>query len=785
MRRRRSHRHPPLLIFCHVVILIVSLLLVNAQEDPTLDYSCGTDWVNAANGCSKHCPTGRDEECADLGEGHGCYYFTGCKPRFEELKKEQEELAALNGDDEDEVIVEVPPEQNQFCAPTFIEAMLQCSKDKACPVGNECGEGEFCYGGTNCDRALKESESDMVFNLQGLSGVMEEEDLTIFKNTVFDVLQQNLSDIKIHLDTISVTNQRYFASDALLEVSVFLTAKYRPPPRKKLDSIVENSINLQKESVRVAIKQAGNDAKRWHFTDLKEISAVSRENATIRPTVSPTGAPTFSPTGLPSSYPTASPSESPSAAPSDVPSSMPSREHIQEVATATSNELKSSTDGSYGVVFNMRTAVNGPVVLITGLDFYTENTDLVGFELWSRLGSFKNKLGTYEGWDLIASGVARGAGYGKFTSIPSNTFTEVSIPGRGGERAFYLTLNKMDLIYKASEVESAESDSRVTASSPELEIYEGEAVLSYPFPDPTQAYLYRSPRLFVGKVHYDRLPCKPFSLYGPVIDIPCVEIPTMPPTKRPTPRPVESIPTLQPIEVITAEPTVDPDQSTLESLPTMSPLLTPSLSPSVSFAPTISTSPTLYPTSSPMDPIRAYIVVTLHHTLNRDMSAGENKSFFDVFVPFMRKHCKVGMMVENIDIWSEEQIKFAAPLESNATSATPVLATRSVEVEGLETVQATKLTLVLKISSTTLPLNLLGNMAVVAIEMNQEELLTEIRVLGELYQFFENVDQVVSFSISSVTEAPVASPAEKETTHQGLTDGNISEESSTRVGGEW
>eukprot|EP00985_Skeletonema_marinoi_P007668 scaffold3406_cov110-Skeletonema_marinoi.AAC.4 len=69
--------------------------------------------------------------------------------------------------------------------------------------------------------------------------------------------------------------------------------------------------------------------------------------------------------------------------------------------------------------------------------------------------------------------------------------------------------------------------------------------------------------------------------------------------------------------------------------------------------------------------------------------------------------------------------------------------------------------------------------------MNQEELLTEINVLGELYQFFENVDQVVSFSISSVTEAPVASPAEKETTHQGLTDGNISEESSTRVGGEW
>ncbi|KAL7493291.1 hypothetical protein ACHAWT_002762, partial [Skeletonema menzelii] len=756
----------------------VSLLFVNAQSDPSDDYSCGLDWVNAANGCSKHCPSGLDNECSDLGEGYGCYYFTGCQTRFEELKKEQEELAALEGENEEEVIVEVPPEENQFCAPTFMEAMLTCPKDKACPIGNECGEGEECFGKTNCDRELIEVLSDMVFNLQGLPGIMEDEDLTIFKSTIFDMLQQSLSAVKIHLDTISVTDQRYFIGDENAEVSVLLTAKYRPPPTQKLDSIIENSINLQKESVRVAIKQAGSNAKRWHFSNLEEITAVSRENATNRPTVSPTGAPTFSPTALPSSYPTASPSESPTAAPSDTPSSSPSRMHIQEVATATTQELKSSTDGSYGVIFNMRTVINGPVVLITGLDFYTESTDFVGFELWSRLGSFKDSKGTYEGWDLIASGVVKGAGYGRFTSIPENSFTEVSIPGRGGERAFYLTLNQMDLIYRAGEVESAESDKRVTASSPELEIYEGEAVLSYPFPDPTQEYLYRSPRLFVGAVQYDRLPCKPFSLYGPVIDLPCEEIPTMDPTERPTKRP-----TPQPIA--TEKPTVYPDLTSMES-PTMSPLFTPSLSTSVTFTPTISASPTLsvsptlYPTASPVTPIRAYIVVTLRRTLNRNMSAGEKKGFFDMFVAFLRKHSKVAMMVESIDLWKEEQVKVAAPIESNATYVTPVVSTRSIE--GLQTVQATKLTLVLKISSTTLPQNLLGNMAVVAMEENQEELLTEISVLGELYQFFENVDQVVSFSVSSVTEAPVASPAGNESIYQGLSDRSIIEESSARVG---
>lgn len=154
------------------------------------------------------------------------------------------------------------------------------------------------------------------------------------------------------------------------------------------------------------------------------------------------------------------------------------------------------------------------------------------------------------------------------------------------------------------------------------------------------------------------------------------------------------------------------------------------------------------------------------------MSVGENGGFFDMFLPFLRKHCKRAMMVENIELWSEEQINVVAPLISSATYSTPVVATRAVE--GRRKVQATRLTLVLQISSTTLPLNLLGSMATVAIEENQGELLTEIGVLGELYQFFSNVDQVVSFSIDSVTDAP--SPAEKDASSQELTGGITNEE---------
>ena len=81
MRRRRiRHRRPqlPLLLCCNALILMLSCLVnnkvsldylsavaplllpvVDAQnEDPSGDYSCGTDWVNAANACAKHCPSG-------------------------------------------------------------------------------------------------------------------------------------------------------------------------------------------------------------------------------------------------------------------------------------------------------------------------------------------------------------------------------------------------------------------------------------------------------------------------------------------------------------------------------------------------------------------------------------------------------------------------------------------------------------------------------------------------------------------------------------------------------
>ena len=47
------------------------------MDEPSKDYSCGRDWVSASIGCHKHCASGDDNECAELGVGWGCYIFTG------------------------------------------------------------------------------------------------------------------------------------------------------------------------------------------------------------------------------------------------------------------------------------------------------------------------------------------------------------------------------------------------------------------------------------------------------------------------------------------------------------------------------------------------------------------------------------------------------------------------------------------------------------------------------------------------------------------------------------
>jgi hypothetical protein len=102
------------------------------------------------------------------------------------------------------------------------------------------------------------------------------------------------------------------------------------------------------------------------------------------------------------------------------------------------------------------------------------------YELWTRIGSFKDFKGSLEGWENIAKGGVTGRGPGVFTAIPPDAFAPVDIPGGGGKdgtRAFYLTLRSKDLVYGYGE--GTESDSAIQVDTPDIELWEGEVSLCY------------------------------------------------------------------------------------------------------------------------------------------------------------------------------------------------------------------------------------------------------------------------------------------------------------------
>jgi len=178
--------------------------------------------------------------------------------------------------------------------------------------------------------------------------------------------------------TISNITQRKLPSgSSALDVSVVITGDYRPPPYIDLNVIAEDSINRQGEKVVSSLRERGSRSGRDFFDRVDSIEAVAKEKATARPTRAPTGKPSPGPTGTP----TFEPSLEPSSSPSDLPSSQPSRAHLQSIMTGSREDLAigGSTTTSYGYVFNMRTTPAGPVVVLNGLDFYTESTDIVEF----------------------------------------------------------------------------------------------------------------------------------------------------------------------------------------------------------------------------------------------------------------------------------------------------------------------------------------------------------------------------------------------------------------------
>ena len=189
------------------------------------------------------------------------------------------------------------------------------------------------------------------------------------------------------------------------------------------------------------------------------------------------------------------------------------------------------TSGSYGNVFSVRTVEGGPSVLVTSLDFYTDQNKMLEYEVYTLPGLYKDlstgrssSLGDISQWTLVASGRVMGEGSDRVTPIPRDEFLPVEIDGDGAFQSFYVTLTTPDIRYRPG---TGSTDLReIYAATDELELIEGVGVILYPMPANVANFL--APRRFLGTIHYtsaDTCPPAP------------TPRPTPAPTRRPTAAP--------------------------------------------------------------------------------------------------------------------------------------------------------------------------------------------------------------------------------------------------------
>lgn len=725
------------------------------DEQVSDDFYCGETWSDAATNCRRRCPSGDHDDC--LGFGGRCFQFTGCYVPPEP--------------DEDEASDEGP--NNKYCGLGWVDAMVNC--DHPCPKESECKYPKKCFAATHCDKPLVELEANIVVTMMGPSTTMDGEDGQIFVQTMYDTLKEELEKENLMTENVDLTEQllvvgqrelehRYNGRNlkgwhgrnvmisnvtqrmlpvgsSALDASIVVTGIHRPPPYKDLDIIAESSINRQGEKVVSTLRERGERAGREFFNRVEGIEAVSSADLTNRPTRSPTGKPTPSPTGPP----TATPSMAPSSDPSGQPSSAPSRDLDQMIMTGSAEDLQlgGKTTSSYGFIFNIRTHEDSPTIVITSLDVYTESVDTINYEVWSKMGSFKGYEGKTDEWDLVSNGTITGKGIGRYTPIPEDVFMPLTIPGGGGDqgtRAVYITLDQKSLVYKISE--GADADEVIQVSTPDVDVWEGESVLSYPFPNAAEfPMFYRFPRQFLGAIHIDRLPCSPFSLYGPVYgDLPCPKVPTGSPTlPMPTKSPVTDDPTLSPT-------TLPPVPLPGVTIPPQPPTRSPSAEPTSSRTPTYTpTNPE--PTSSPIVLTKAYFVSVFRNVPMRDMHEREEEKFKQILLLFLEKFTEDTMVIEGIDIWHQKSVLETATSGINRRNDKEVPQVYSLEV-----------TVIMSVSYSFLPSDLQGSMAAETIDGNQELLLDLLRGQNSFYAYFKEMNKIDSTAIDSITIPPTQSP---------------------------
>ena len=200
--------------------------------------------------------------------------------------------------------------------------------------------------------------------------------------------------------------------------------------------------------------------------------------------------------------------------------------------------------------------------------------------------------------------------------------------GMNSTRSFYITLASKDLYVSPSTSTSSSDptsfDTVISASTNDLDIYEGVATRTYPLDQNNSDYYYELPQGFIGKVHY-------FVGNGGSLSLlatPDGGTPQVSPTLTPTVAPQ------------TILPTAKPTRRCRPGRPCLNP-------PS---PPTPTTSPIV---SGPI-PMTIELIVYLENAPGRTMSEREEEEYIEIMTAFLQENNELrknGVSTESLDIF--------------------------------------------------------------------------------------------------------------------------------------
>ncbi|EJK61637.1 hypothetical protein THAOC_17838 [Thalassiosira oceanica] len=266
-------------------------------------YWCGRTWPHADAECPLACPTGDDEVCVSaLGKGHSCFFFTACADRVQPDDDgddgDPEEVS--DGSENNfcgrswlHAMLTCDPERD--CPGgellTTLEGPDTVMEDEDIDL----------FGGTLFD-FIAEFAGDQEVALDAVDvGDQKVVDQRRLSERYDDRLagrgHPTLGTSWMGVRISNVTQRMLPSGSSAIDVSMVVTGDYRPPPYLDLDVIAEDSINRNGDKVVSTLRDRGQRAGREYFQRVQGIETVARKEVTLRPTRSPTGRPTPAPTG--------------------------------------------------------------------------------------------------------------------------------------------------------------------------------------------------------------------------------------------------------------------------------------------------------------------------------------------------------------------------------------------------------------------------------------------------------------------------------------------------------